>query len=84
MQGSLLYYYHNVNYHELSIGIIHGFCHVTNCHSLPYELKSRDNRKTVISGFNFYAPERGKHIVAALSVHPVPCPSNNFKTTGGI
>jgi len=30
----------------------------------------------------------GKHIVAALSVHPsvhpVPCPANNFKTTVGI
>ena len=31
-----------------------------------------------------YAPERWKHIVAALSVRPVPCPGNNFKTTVGI
>jgi len=30
-----------------------------------------------------YAPQRGKHIVAALSVRPVHCPANNFKTTVG-
>jgi len=29
-------------------------------------------------------PKGGNHIVAALSVHWVPCPANNFKTTGGI
>jgi len=33
---------------------------------------------------HFYAPQRVKHIVASLSVRPVPCPANNFKTTVGI
>ena len=33
---------------------------------------------------SFYTPHKGKHIVAALSVRPVPFPSNNFKTAGGI
>jgi len=28
--------------------------------------------------------QRGKHIVAALSVGPVPCPANNLKIAVGI
>jgi len=31
-----------------------------------------------------YAPQRRKHIVAALFVHPVPCLANNFETNVGI
>ena len=32
----------------------------------------------------FMLPKGGKHIVAALSVRPVLCLANNFKTTVGI
>jgi len=37
-----------------------------------------------MTGLYFYTTQRGKHIVAALSVCPLPCPANNFKTTVGI
>ena len=37
--------------------------------------------KKLIVEIDFYAPQRGNHIVAALSVRPLPCPANNFKTT---
>jgi len=33
-----------------------------------------------MTGIHFYTTQRGKHIVAALTVRPVPCPANNFKT----
>ena len=33
---------------------------------------------------SFLCSQKGKHIVAALSVRPVSCPANNFKNTGGI
>ena len=41
-----------------------------------------------MTGIYFYTTQRGKHIVAALSVRPsvrpVLCPANNFNTTVGI
>jgi len=32
----------------------------------------------------YYTPEKGKHIVSALSVRAVPCLANSFKTTDDI
>ena len=49
----------------------------------------KGSRNTVLThtfeGADFYALQRGKHILYSRRyVHPVPCLANNFKTTGGI
>ena len=54
----------------------------------PYHYFENMYRKPSVHYMLFYVPQRGKHIVAALSVRlsvcPVPCPANNFKTAVGI
>ena len=60
-------------YHYLSTCTLQFFC---DWRKVPVHVS--------ILSMSFYAPQRGKHIVATLSVRPVPCPANNFKTTVAI